>query len=57
MRRSHHTPGIIGEQQRQAICHHDGASNMCILGDASVCLSAIRGGGIELGHIHTMHLS
>jgi hypothetical protein len=56
MGRSHGTALVVREQDRQAVGHHDGASQLCVRGHRSISSLAIQGLGGELKHINAMHL-
>ena len=52
-----HRPALpVGEQQRQAVGHHHGASHAGGLGEAGIGHRAVRGLGMQHDDISAMHL-
>jgi len=54
---SRHRPALpVGQQHRQAVCHHHGASHTRGLGDAGIGQRAVWGMGMQHGDFSAMHL-
>ncbi len=54
--RRHLAAASVGEQHREAICHHDGAGGAPVGGDAGVCHSAIHAARIQAMGVNAMDL-
>jgi hypothetical protein len=56
MGRGHCTPVTVRQQDRQAIGHHDGASQVRIDRHARISDHAIGRVSVQCHHVHAMHL-
>jgi hypothetical protein len=56
---SHHRQVKVGQQDRQAVSHHDGASQAALTGDGCISLGVAEAQamGFQHGHLLAMHLT